>query len=140
MPDPAALPHLAARRWTQRPVVALGFLGILVSAQAAALFTQFQRGFRPFAAAPTRVPLSWDMFSIPIVRCGIEWTPELPIGRGYPSLRSMAPLLEWDPVYNTAQDYLDAAYFGCRLRHAPTHARLHCMTPAGPFDHAFDCP
>jgi hypothetical protein len=123
------------------PWLVLGFLGALIAIQATAMATQFRRGFVPFKAVPTRVPFSWDMFSIPIQRCGIEWQPALPIGNGsVPSLRSLAPALEWDPVYNLIADYLAVARFSCVFRKAPTRVRMACMTGHRAFDYAFDCP
>jgi hypothetical protein len=139
---PLARHGTSPRGLAYRPWLATGFLIAIVSVQAAALARQFQRGFRPLRVTPTRVPLSWDMFSVRIERCGIEWTPALPLrpGKAYPSLRSMAPRLEWDPVYDTAADYFAAAGFGCRMRHAPTRVRMRCMTRYGISDYAFDCP
>jgi hypothetical protein len=129
------------RRSRPPPWLVLGFLAGLIAIQVTAMATQFRHGFVPFKVAPTRVPFSWDMFAIPIERCGIEWDPGLPIGNGtVPSLRSLAPALEWDPVYNVVADYLAVARFSCVFRKAPTRVRMACMTGHRTFDYAFDCP
>jgi hypothetical protein len=131
-----------SRRLASAPWLVTSFLVAILSIQAVAFARQFQRGFVPLHAAPGRVPFSWDMFAVPIERCGIEWTPGLVFGEGkaYPTLRSMAPTLEWDPVYDTVADYLEAARFGCGLTTVRTHVRLTCMTRHGVSDYAFDCP
>ena len=126
----------APKKW-----LAVGFVTAIVLLQAAAIARQFQLGFIPFVTVPTRVPFSWDMFSIPIERCGIAWEPELQLGeRRVPTLRSLAPALEWDPVYNTVQDYLAAARFGCNFRRAPTIVKLTCASKLRVFSYAFACP
>jgi hypothetical protein len=113
----------------------------MATIQVGAFARQFQLGFVPFSAVPVRVPFSWDMFTIPIERCGIEWQPPLPITKtGVPSLRSLAPALEWDPVYNAVPDYLAAAQFGCRFRTAQTNVRVTCLAKQRVVNYAFDCP
>jgi hypothetical protein len=126
----------ALRNW-----IALGFLAAMASIQGAALLQQFELGFVPFMTNPRRVPFSWDMFSIPIERCGITWDPPLPItARGLPSLRATAPALEWDPVYNAVPDYIAAARYGCSFQKAPTKVHVRCFTQHRVLDYAFDCP
>ena len=125
----------------RRPAVALGFMLVVGALQFAAFARQFELGFVPFRSVPTRVPFSWDMFTIPIERCGIEWEPALPLtAAGVTSLRSLARALEWDPVYNTVQDYGAAAYFGCKFRKAPTRVHAMCLTKKRVVTYAFDCP
>ena len=127
--------------WARRPGIALAFMLAVGAIQVTAFGRQFELGFVPFRSVPTRVPFSWDMFTIPIERCGIEWEPALPLTpAGVPSLRSVAPALEWDPVYNTVQDYLAAAHFGCKFRGAPTRVRATCLTKQRIVHYAFDCP
>jgi hypothetical protein len=128
------------QRVVRRPLVVALFLGTLISVQLGALATQFARGYLPLRAAPTRVPFSWDMFSIAIERCGIRWEPPLPIGHGYASLRAFAPRLEWDPVYDNVSDYLTVARLSCRLRAAASRVRVACITARGFEQHVIDCP
>jgi hypothetical protein len=137
----ASVDQTLPRRFRHPPWLVLGFLAGLITIQATAMATQFRVGFVPFRAVPTRVPFSWDMFSIPIERCGIEWEPALPVAnRSVPSLRSLAPALEWDPVYNLVADYVAVARFSCVFRKAPTRVRLACMTRHTASDYVFDCP
>jgi len=82
------------------PVVVLAFLGVLAYLQVKGTLGQFRAGFMPFVAAPTRVPFSWDMFSIEISRCDVQWDPKLPVGRGYHRFHDFGAPIEWDPVYN----------------------------------------
>jgi len=139
---PLARLETLPRGFAHRPWLVTVFLIAVAGIQAAALARQFQLGFVPLRVAPTRVPFSWDMFSVPIERCGIEWTPGLPLKPGtvFPSLRSMAPSLEWDPVYDTVADYLGAARFGCRFGQPRTRVRMTCVTRHGISNYVFDCP
>jgi hypothetical protein len=129
-----------AQQLTRRPVVVALFLAALIGLQADALATQFRHGFSPLRAAPERVAFSWDMFSIPIERCGISWEPALAIGAGYKTLREFAPRLEWDPLYNEVGDYLETARLTCHLREAASHVRVACITAHGFEQHVIDCP
>jgi hypothetical protein len=124
----------------RKPLVVALFLALLGLGQAHAMIGQFQRGYVPLLAPPVRVPFSWDMFSIPITRCDVQWDPPMPMGRGYRHFRELGTALEWDPVYNTTEGYVFAAFAGCRWKTQPTHVRLVCMTPEGRREHAFDCP
>jgi hypothetical protein len=123
----------------QQPSIVALFLGALVCLQLTALARQFQAGFMPLMAAPSRVPFSWDMFAIPIERCDVRWEPALAIGSGTKSLRSLAPSLEWDPVYNEVADYLKVARLTCQLREAPSRVLLRCVTGRGFEQHVVDC-
>jgi hypothetical protein len=127
------------QRVAQRPLVVALFLATLITVQLGAIATQFRRGFVPLRAAPERVPFSWDMFSIPIERCGISWEPALSIGRGYTSLRGFTPRLEWDPVYDHVSDYLTVARLTCQLREAALQVRVACITARGFEQHVIAC-
>ena len=108
-------------------VVVAGLLLVQLRAFAA----QFGDGFRPFGHPPTRVNYSWDMFSIPIERCGVEWRPPLDLGHGKTlrRLRDLTPMLEWDIVYNTMSEYEQAAKQVCvDTKHRGT-AHLDCAVP-----------
>jgi hypothetical protein len=129
-----------AERLTRSPVVVALFLAALIALQVDALWTQFQHGYSPLRAAPERVAFSWDMFSIPIERCGISWEPALAIGPGYKTLRAFAPRFEWDPLYNEVGDYLDVARLTCHLREAASKVRVACITARGFEQHVIDCP
>jgi hypothetical protein len=124
----------------RNPILVLGFLGLLVYVQVKGTIGQFQAGFMPFRAAPTRVPFSWDMFSIEISRCDVQWDPKLPVGHGYRHFSDFGAPIEWDPVYNVPQGYLFAAFQGCQFRKAPTRVALNCVTPQGPVGNVFECP
>ncbi len=94
----------------------LGFLFGLVLVQLIAFLLQFKAGFRPFTQNPVRVPFSWDMFSIPVERCVVEWDP--PLNDGKRVIRRFHDLglpFEWEPVYNTAEDYRNAGFQFCKL-------------------------
>jgi hypothetical protein len=101
--------------------------------QVAAEVGQLNSGFRPFSQAPTRVPYSWDMFSIRIDRCAITWDPPLQIdGEKVSRWADRSWFFEFDTVYNRAATYLGAAARGCRYRGPrETLARLVCVTADG---------
>ncbi len=124
----------------RNPLFVALFLLSFVLVQAHAMLGQVRQGYRPFTAVPVRVPFSWDMFSIPIARCDVQWDPALPVGRGYHHFRDFGAPFEWDPVYNAPGGYVYAALMGCRLRKAATRVSITCMTPRGSFQHGFDCP
>jgi hypothetical protein len=128
------------RTIAQRPLIVALFLCALVGVQLIAMARQFRAGFLPLMAAPTRVPFSWDMFAIPIERCDMRWEPALPIGVGPTTLRSLAPALEWDPIYNEVADYLRVAHLTCHLHDAPSRVVLRCVTGRGFEQHVVDCP
>ncbi len=94
----------------------VGFLVGLVLVQVIAFAFQFKSGFRPFLQEPIRVPFSWDMFSIPVERCVIEWDP--PLSGGKRVIRRFHDLglpFEWEPVYNKTEDYHSAGFQFCSL-------------------------
>ena len=105
------------------------FLTLLAVPQVVALGEQVALGFRPFGHEPRRVPLSWDMFSVPIARCDVRWTPPLNMdGHSVARLRDTGTALEWDPVYDRVEDYTLAARYGCEFASVPTTAQLRCVT------------
>ena len=107
--------------------------GALAATQVAAEYEQLRGGFRPFSRAPTRVPYSWDMFSIRIDRCAVAWDPPLRMdGESVSRWTDRTWPLEFDTVYNRAETYLGAAARGCLYRVSPkTVARLVCVTSDG---------
>lgn len=112
-----------------RGVIAL--LCVLIGVQLAALGTQFVRGFRPFSRAPGRVLFSWDMFAVPIERCGMSFAPPLAVGGGrIESLRATFPTLEFDLVWDTVDTYLEAAKATCALS-SGGQVHLTCYVPPG---------
>jgi len=123
------------------------YVAVLVAAlgavQGVALVLQFKGGFVPFVHAPTRVPYSWDMFSIKIDRCVVAWDPPLSIeGRRVASWHDRMPDLEFDGVFNNGFYYAAAAQAACAYRtDAPTAATVTCFTGDGSV-HAgrIDCP
>lgn len=116
----------------RRPAYVAGFVLVLVLAQLTALGVQFARGYRPFFHAPTRVPLSWDMFSTAISRCDVRWEPPLPHPSGrFARLRDAGRALEWDPVYDRVPDYIAAGMGACRRATEPTLVHLACFTSEG---------
>jgi hypothetical protein len=124
----------------RNPVYVAGFLSVLVLAQATALVTQVARGYRPFRDAPTRVPLSWDMFATAITRCDVRWDPPL-VNEGHviARLRDAGMRFEWDPVYDFLADYVTTARIGC-ARAPESTVTLLCFTSAGETVHdAFRC-
>ena len=60
---------MIARRARPQRLAAVLVLTGLVAVQAIAFGAQLATGFRPFGAAPGRVPFSWDMFAIRLDRC-----------------------------------------------------------------------
>jgi hypothetical protein len=105
---------VAVQALDKNPLYVVAFLAILAAPQARGFALQFATGFRPFQQAPERVPFSWDMFSIPITRCTIDWVPKVTLGRakvGHLHERGMR--IEWDPVYDRAEDYAGAANYEC---------------------------
>jgi hypothetical protein len=116
----------------RNPAYVAAFLAALALPQAAALVMQIHIGFRPFAHAPVRVPLSWDMFATAISRCDVRWEPPLNIG-GHPvgSIHQTGQPLEWDPVYDRVEDYVVAARMGCAYATPHTLATLQCFTSDG---------
>jgi hypothetical protein len=129
----------ARTRLARKPTVIALFLACVIAVQASALATQFADGFLPLRAAPGRVAFSWDMFSIPIQRCGMTWEPKLAIGPGYETLRSLAPALEWDPVYNSVEDYVSVARLTCQPVFGATRVIVDCVTARGFEQHVIDC-
>lgn len=105
-----AVEACGSRRRAVRPALAVLVVGVLVVTQASALLRQFELGFRPFSRAPSRVPLSWDMFATHITRCAVTWTPPLqPQNEDGRVVRSVADLsrgLEWGPVADSISGYL----------------------------------
>jgi hypothetical protein len=117
--------------------------GVIVVVQVAALILQARAGFVPFRHAPTRVPYSWDMFAIQISRCEITWEPPLAIkGSRVAQWNDRGPRLEFEPVFNTPDDYERAARVGCFYRTSPhTVATLHCAIADGTEDERrIECP
>ncbi len=106
-PLPRRLDRLRSRfRAYFAAMVVLG----LVLVQADALRTQYKSGYRPFRHEPLRAAFSWDMFAQRFTRCDIEWNPPLKpkstSDERFPRLRSLSPYFEWNPVLDTADDYL----------------------------------
>jgi hypothetical protein len=80
------------------------------------------------------------MFAVRIERCDLRWDPPLPLGDGVARLRDVAPTLEWDPVRGSREEYRKAGLRACDFAEEPTRITLHCFTPEGDVDDAFDCP
>ena len=118
--------------------------GALAATQVVAEYGQLRAGFRPFSHAPTRVPYSWDMFSIRIDRCAMTWDPPVQIdGESVARWTDRTWPLEFDTVYNRAETYLGAAARGCMYREPAkkTIARLVCVTSDGAVhEPKFVCP
>jgi hypothetical protein len=115
----------------------------LVGLQVAAEVQQVAAGFRPFARAPTRVPYSWDMFSIRIDRCAVSFDPALLVeGQRVTRWTDRTWPLEFDTIYNREQTYLGAAMRGCAYRTSPkTMLHLVCLTADGEIhENTFACP
>jgi hypothetical protein len=116
-------------------VYAFAVCAALVGAQAHAFGSQWQLGFRPFGTAPQRVPLSWDMFSVEIERCGVDWQPPLRWDdKIIHRLSDLGAPVEWDLVFNRREDYRAAAAYACGQRALPDVAgrrrfELHCFAP-----------
>jgi hypothetical protein len=134
-------PEISYNPRVRSPRAVALFLVLLAAPQLAALARQFQLGFRPLGKAPSRVPLSWDMFAVGIERCSVEWSPPVstPLGR-LSSLRDASVRLEWDLVSDSVAGYETWARWGCRHAAGPTRARLRCFTMDGRAENdAFDC-
>jgi hypothetical protein len=114
---------------------------VLVVAQGRALVQQYRSGYRPFGHAPSRVALSWDMFSTAITRCAVQWSPPLRVGgRTLATLRDGGRALEWDPVYDSLEGYLGAARYGCSLAGEGATVTVRCVTSEGrSVNDAFRC-
>jgi hypothetical protein len=114
------------------PVYVAGFVALLVVTQAVAMGMQFASGYRPFGQAPTRVPLSWDMFATAISRCDVRWDPPLrtPLGP-LARLRDTGQPIEWDIVYDNVSNYEAAAHYGCARGGRGTNVTLLCFTSEG---------
>jgi hypothetical protein len=98
----------------KHPLYVAVFLAALVAPQARGFVTQLTAGFVPFSHAPQRVAFSWDMFSVPITRCTIDWDPKVKVGGALVGrLHDRGQPLEWDPVYDRAEDYALAAKAEC---------------------------
>jgi hypothetical protein len=120
------------RRLDRQPLFVAAFLAVLFLPQAAAFALQIAGGYRPFVTAPGRVPLSWDMFAIRIVRCDVTWEPPLLIGeQRVAAMREAGWPLEWDVTYDTIGAYRHEALRGCNFAVAPTTAHLLCFTHDG---------
>ncbi len=118
--------------YRSRPAFVLVFLALLVIPQAYAFVRQFRGGFRPFRAAPHRVPLSWDMFAVRIERCDVFWTPPLPTPAGpLARLSNALPRLEWDIALASADEYRSLVTWTCGHFGQPFHASLTCFLPEG---------
>ena len=120
----------------------LVLLGLVV-VQASACWKQVSLGFRPFGAPPTRVPFSWDMFAVAIERCDLKWDPPLPLwnsANGISRLRNVAPVLEWDPVFDRRDEYREVGRAACEFALPNTRVALRCFTKDGETDDAFACP
>jgi hypothetical protein len=116
----------------RRLIVALSLVGLLFVAQAGALARQLVTGYRPFGAAPTRVPLSWDMFATHIERCEVSWDPPLLLGG--PAIQRLSAIgrpFEWFVVRSTRADYRDLVRQGCQRSPHTRRARLDCWLPDG---------
>ena len=118
------------------------FLSALAAVQIFALAKQFWLGFRPFAQAPKRVALSWDMFSTEIERCTLDWNPPLKTPMG--TLKSLSDLdanIEWGVVANSARVYGVWGKWGCQWSDKPTQVKLKCFATDGQERrYGFDCP
>jgi hypothetical protein len=110
------------------PLYVLAFLLILGVPQLAAFAMQFNLGFRPFMSEPTRVPLSWDMFSNRVDRCVVKWSSPLQMGaHTISSLRDVELPLEWDIIFDEAGMYRAASESLCRaFATGPNETQLHC--------------
>ena len=97
------------------PIYVFVFLVVLALPQAIAFAWQFNLGFRPFLTEPTRVALSWDMFSNHVDRCVVKWTSPLQIGpHRISSLRDVELPFEWDIILDQASVYHDMGAALCR--------------------------
>jgi hypothetical protein len=117
----------------------LGLAGVQLWAQV----DQARSGYRPFAHAPTRVPYSWDMFSIRLDRCIVGWDPPLRMeGQRVARWHDRLPDVEFDSVFNDVDWYKAAAVRACEYRTAPeTMAVLKCFGSNGEsHEFGFDCP
>ena len=129
------------RRLDRSPAFVAAFLALLCLPQASALVLQVARGFRPFGAAPARVPFSWDMFANRVERCGVWWDPALEIpGLGrVEQLKDIEPGIEWDVVFDHAESYRDAGLALCRFA-GGRRVRLRCFKPDGSeWGNALEC-
>jgi len=135
IPDERLLPRARSPR-----AVAV-FLAVLILPQAFAFGRQFALGFRPLGPAPTRVPLSWDMFATRIERCRLGWTPPLPTAQGRLStLRDLSPRLEWDVVGDRMEQYEFWGRKLCGEALQSTQVDMRCVRQDGSWEERrFDC-
>lgn len=96
------------------------------------MLRQLTSGFVPFVHAPQRVAFSWDMFSVPITRCTVDYVPPIQIGhRVVAHMHDTGQVLEWDPVFDRAEDYALAAREGCEGASRWTTATVTCFFEDG---------
>ncbi|MGZ3649905.1 MAG: hypothetical protein ACXVB9_08005 [Bdellovibrionota bacterium] len=121
-----------ARELFDAPGFVLAVLLLLGVGQAAGLTRQFQRGFRPFRAAPGRVAFSWDMFATRIERCSLTWdNPIFETNGAFFDLRQKSRTIEWQAIADSRGAYRNIAAWVCSRYHQPFHALLHCYLPDG---------
>lgn len=122
-------------RLTRSPIYVAIFLFSLVLPQLLAIDAQFIKGFRPLRHEPTRVPLSWDMFANTVQRCTLAWDPPIHVfGLTFSSFKDLGARMEWNVVYDRAEDYRAAARWICRVSRKPIWIKLHCFFPNGSED------
>ena len=109
---------------------AIGVIGFLAFLQIRGFVGQFTHGFRPFQTNTTRQNFSWDMFSIPIVRCDVSVDPPVTLGGvTIHRLRDLSPGFEWDIVGNDVGGYI---YFGSLLCDGEPGKHVFTLTCANP--------
>jgi hypothetical protein len=120
----------------RHPAYVAAFLAVLVLPQARGCVKQLEAGFRPFVHAPDRESFSWDMFSIPITRCTIDFKPAIHLGdRAASRMHDVGQPLEWDPVFDRAEDYALAAQDACQVASPWTTAKVQCFYGTGLITH-----
>jgi hypothetical protein len=113
-----------------RPALVATFLAPLVVVQAWGQVEQVREGFRPFGAPPHRVAFSWDMFAVKVERCVVSFDPPIDVGgRVVSSYAALRPPVEWDVVWDVADDYEAAARDLACPRGA--HAEVRCFVANG---------
>ena len=114
-----------------RRIAAIAVIAGLGLVQLRAFSTQIAQGFRPFGEPPDRVSYSWDMFSVRIERCGVEFRPPVDLGGGKTlrRLKDLTPALEWDIAYNSVDDYAAGAKQFCDENGHNGTAHLDCVVP-----------
>jgi hypothetical protein len=124
------------------PLFVFLFILFLAAPQLYAFTLQFTGGFVPFKHEPSRVHLSWDMFSTKIERCTLNWSPPITLGPAHlSSLRDASLPLEWDLTFDQPSDYRYIAEMACHMGGtSSTKANIKCFLQDGKiFNDEFLC-